>query len=170
MATTLSVASRSRSAPLSPGSTTSLSHRGAPWRALPTAPPLAHERPPQLTGDVDAAAPSQRSATHELIFVAETNPEPPPEPPPQPSLYQPHQAPPFTVQLFMWTLPLDVSRCMCMCMLHVHVHVHVQLFMWTLPLDVSRGTAARASSALPELRPAQAVASAPRPPDPTAPD
>ena len=142
MATTLSVASRSRSAPLSPGSTTSLSHRGAPWRALPTAPPLAHERPPQLTGDVDAAAPSQRSATHELIFVAETNPEPPPEPPPQPSLYQPHQAPPFTVQLFMWTLPLDVSR----------------------------GTAARASSALPELRPAQAVASAPRPPDPTAPD
>jgi len=51
----------------------------------------------------------KRSATHELFFVAETNPEPPPEPPPQPALYQPHQAPPFTVQLFMWCLPLDRS-------------------------------------------------------------
>ena len=51
----------------------------------------------------------KRSATHELFFVAETNPEPPPEPPPQPTLYQPHQAPPFTVQLSMWTLPLDRS-------------------------------------------------------------
>lgn len=48
----------------------------------------------------------KRSATHELFFVAETNPETPPEPPPQPHLYQPHQAPPFTVQLFMWRLPL----------------------------------------------------------------
>lgn len=39
--------------------------------------------------------------------MAETNPETPPEPPPQPNLYQPHQAPPFTVQLFMWTFPLE---------------------------------------------------------------
>jgi hypothetical protein len=54
-------------------------------------------------------APPQRSATHELFFVAETNPETPPEPPPQPNLYQPHQAPPFTVQLFMWTFPIDQS-------------------------------------------------------------
>jgi len=51
----------------------------------------------------------KRSATHELFFVAETNPETPPEPPPQPNLYQPHQAPPFTVQLFMWRLPLNQS-------------------------------------------------------------
>ena len=51
----------------------------------------------------------KRSATHELFFVAETNPETPPEPPPQPNLYQPHQAPPFTVQLFMWKLPLNQS-------------------------------------------------------------
>ena len=51
----------------------------------------------------------KRSATHELFFVAETNPETPPEPPPQPNLYQPHQAPPFTVQLFMWKLPLHQS-------------------------------------------------------------
>jgi len=51
----------------------------------------------------------QQSATHELFFVAETNPETPPEPPPQPSLYLPHQAPPFTVQLLMWTLPLRQS-------------------------------------------------------------
>ena len=41
--------------------------------------------------------------------MAETNPETPPEPPPQPNLYQPHQAPPFTVQLFMWMLPLHQS-------------------------------------------------------------
>jgi len=51
----------------------------------------------------------KQSATHELFFVAETNPETPPEPPPQPSLYLPHQAPPFTVQLLMWTLPLKQS-------------------------------------------------------------
>jgi hypothetical protein len=51
----------------------------------------------------------KRSATHELFFVAETNPETPPEPPEQPDLYQRGQAPPFTVQLFMWALPLHAT-------------------------------------------------------------
>ncbi len=53
--------------------------------------------------------PSQRSEDCELFFVAETNPETPPDPPPQPSLYLPNQAPPFTVQLFMWALPARLS-------------------------------------------------------------
>lgn len=47
---------------------------------------------------------AQRSATHELFFVAETNAEIPPEPFPAMT----HQAPPFTVQLFMWLLPPQV--------------------------------------------------------------
>ncbi|KAL1528952.1 hypothetical protein AB1Y20_010274 [Prymnesium parvum] len=53
----------------------------------------------------------KRSATHELFFVAETNAETPPEPPSRPAGAQ--QAPPFTVQLFMWLLlPQDAEQHM----------------------------------------------------------
>jgi len=40
-------------------------------------------------------------ASHELFFVAETNAEPPPRLPPHA-----HMVPPFTVQLWMWMVPL----------------------------------------------------------------
>jgi hypothetical protein len=61
--------------------------------------------------------------------VAETNNEPPPEPPPQPSLYQPHQAPPFTVQLFMWAFPLDQS---------LDDHMRMQLDTSQVALKIAR--------------------------------
>ena len=52
----------------------------------------------------------KRSVANELLFVAETNPGPPPEPPPQTDpAAGPHQPPPFTVKLLMWSLP-QVAR------------------------------------------------------------
>ena len=53
-----------------------------------------------------SAASHSRSVANELLFVAETNPGPPPEPPPQTDpAAGPHQPPPFTVKLLMWSLP-----------------------------------------------------------------
>mmetsp|Transcript_25545 Transcript_25545/g.70515 ORF Transcript_25545/g.70515 Transcript_25545/m.70515 type:complete len:461 (-) Transcript_25545:1264-2646(-) len=43
----------------------------------------------------------KRSSSHEMFFVAETNDEPPPRLP----AHQ-HMVPPFTVQLWMWLLPI----------------------------------------------------------------
>lgn len=53
---------------------------------------------------------AQRSASHELLFVAETNSETPPMPPPMPHPHPPNtNAPPFTVQLLMWLLPPEAA-------------------------------------------------------------
>ncbi len=46
-------------------------------------------------------SPLPSPASHELFFVAETNAEPPPHLP-----SHTHMVPPFTVQLWMWMLPL----------------------------------------------------------------
>lgn len=52
----------------------------------------------------------KRSASHELLFVAETNSETPPVPPPLPHPNPPNtNAPPFTVQLLMWLLPPEAA-------------------------------------------------------------
>jgi len=47
----------------------------------------------------------KRSASNEMLFVAETNAETPP----RDVNIEPHTAPPFTVQLRMWRLPAEVS-------------------------------------------------------------
>lgn len=50
----------------------------------------------------------KRSASSEMLFVAETNAEAPPTLPSHLNA-EAHSAPPFTVQLWMWRLPTDVA-------------------------------------------------------------
>ena len=77
----------------------------SPLRAPPARRAL-HTPSPQSA----APLPPQRSSSHELLFVAETNSETPPVPPPLPHANPANSnAPPFTVQLLMWMLPPEAA-------------------------------------------------------------
>lgn len=91
--------------------------RATPAPAEEAAPSLPHaagsNEPPRVLVDGQNAqrcVAFKRSATHELLFVAETNSETPPMPPPMPHPHPPNtNAPPFTVQLLMWLLPPEAA-------------------------------------------------------------
>ena len=97
---------RTRSAAL-PSRCASPRHAG---RTSPLSAPPARRALHPPSPQSAAPLPPQRSSSHELLFVAETNSETPPVPPPLPHANPANSnAPPFTVQLLMWMLPPEAA-------------------------------------------------------------